>query len=182
MMKIGIDIDDTITNTRELQLVFWKEYVTENKNSNYGEELPTNINGFDDEYIDKFWDIYRVPLAYETTIKDGASRVINKLRSENNEIYIITSRPEAKYDDLHTNLLKWFQKNNIQIDKLYTNIRDKGQFVKDNDIDLLIDDDYNHCKKTIELGKKAIMFNNKNNDIININDWDAIYKYIKKAF
>ena len=55
-MKIAIDIDDTLTNTRENQLKLWKEFIKTNPNSNYSEELPHNINEFDaGEYIDESW-------------------------------------------------------------------------------------------------------------------------------
>ena len=38
-MKIAIDIDDTLTNTRDNQLRLWKEYITKYPNPNYTEEL-----------------------------------------------------------------------------------------------------------------------------------------------
>lgn len=179
MMKIAIDIDDTITNTKELQLIFWKEYIKKYPNKKYNEELPENINHFGDEYIDHFWDEYRIPLAYSITVKKDAKEVINKLREEKHKIIIVTSRSDRKYINHRKNLLNWFKSNNIQIDELYTGIRNKGIFIKEKNIDILIDDDYNHCKETISLGKKAIMFNNKNNKIKNINNWNKIYEYIQ---
>ena len=48
----------------------WKEYINNYPNKNYNEELPHNINEFDaGEYIDKFWELYRYKLSFESTYK-----------------------------------------------------------------------------------------------------------------
>ena len=52
-MNIGIDIDDTLTNTKELQIKYWQEYFFKKPHSNYTKELPSNINDFGDDYIGK---------------------------------------------------------------------------------------------------------------------------------
>ena len=50
-MKIAIDIDDTLTNTKDNQIKLWKEYYNKQPKVGFSEQLPSDINEFDaDEY------------------------------------------------------------------------------------------------------------------------------------
>lgn len=180
-MKIGIDIDDTLTNTKDLQIEKWKEYITKNPNPNYTSNIPDNINSFDDEYISNFWDTYREYLSFNPTFKENANIITKKLQEEGYELCIITSRPDHKYKNLKDRLKKWFQENDIHINTIYTDIRNKGQFCKDNNISILVDDSLNHIKEANELNVIGILFNNKNNyDGLQTNNWNELYEMIKK--
>ena len=106
-MKIAIDIDDTLTNTRDNQKRLWKEYINNYPNNDYNEELPYNINEFDaGEYIDKFWELYRYKLSFEATYKQDASTIINKLKEDGHDLCIVTARPDSGYDDLKGRIKK----------------------------------------------------------------------------
>lgn len=178
-MKIGIDIDDTITNTRDLQLKYWKEYVTKNPNGNYTEQLPTTINDFGDDYVQLFWDIYREQLSFQATVKEQVDFVTRKLRNDGHTLCIVTSRPDYKYENLRERLDDLFNKNNIGIDIIYTDVRNKGQFCRDNSIDLLIDDDIKHINSALENNIKAILFNDREDfDGLHCNNWLELYEII----
>lgn len=179
-MKIGIDIDDTLTNTKEAQLQYWKEYVSNNKSDIYSFNLPENINRFGDPYIDLFWDTYREAL-FAPPFKENAGEVISKLRKEGHIIYIITSRPKAKYDHLVDKLVNVFKSNNIEYDFIITDIKEKGKYISDNNIDILIDDDVLHCEDVYKHGKTAILFNKINNyNHFMTDDWKKVYDIISK--
>ena len=107
-MRIGIDIDDTLTNTIELQKSFWQEYHHNHPNDDYTDEIPKNINTFGFKYIEDYWDIYREELFYPE-FKENASLITNKLKKDGHELCVITSRPDYKYKDLHKRLEKWFK-------------------------------------------------------------------------
>ena len=109
-MRIGIDIDDTLTNTIELQKSFWQEYHHNHPNDDYTDEIPKNINTFSFKYIEDYWDIYREELFYPE-FKENASLITNKLKKDGHELCVITSRPDYKYKDLHKRLEKWFKEN-----------------------------------------------------------------------
>ncbi|MGN1338422.1 MAG: HAD hydrolase-like protein [Candidatus Coprovivens sp.] len=179
-MTLGIDIDDTLTNTKEKQKNIWKKYIKKYPTDKYTEKLPDNINSFNDEYISKFWDENRYELSYTTTFKNNASDILKKLHEEGYKICIITSRPDNKYKNLKKELINWFKENNIYTDKIYTNIRNKGIFCKENNIDILIDDSINHIEEAINNNIKAILFNNKK-DYKNyqVNNWNDLYQTIK---
>ena len=157
-MNIGIDIDDTLTNTKELQIKYWQEYFFKKPHSNYTKELPSNINDFGDDYIGTFWDNYREAL-FAPPIKENASLIIKKLNQEGHQLCIITSRPDNKYPNLKKRILTWFQENDINITEINTNIRDKALFCKEHNIDLLIDDSITHIKNATEYNIKTILFN-----------------------
>ena len=70
-MTIGIDLDDTLVNTRDLLKENWKKYIEENKIVEFTSELPDDINRFGNKIIDTFWDQYREEMAYPS-LKEGA--------------------------------------------------------------------------------------------------------------
>lgn len=180
-MKIAIDIDDTLTNTKDQQIILWKDYIKKNPNKNYTTEIPDNINSFDDEYISKFWDTYREQLSFTSSFKENADIITNKLHKEGHKLCIVTSRPDSKYDNLKERLSIWFKENNIYVDEINTDIRDKALYCKNNKYDLIIDDSIHHIIEANKLGIKTILFNNiKTYDGKQANNWLDIYKIIKE--
>ena len=178
-MKIGVDIDDTLINTKEQQIIYWKKYVTENPKTGYSLELPQTINDFGDEYVQNFWDIYREELSFRPTFKENASTVLNKLKKEGYTICVVTSRPDEKYDDLHKILKDWFQKNDIPIDYIFTNIREKATFCKEQNIDILIDDSILHCENCKLNNVQSILFRDTTEyNGLKTTDWNEIYTII----
>ena len=181
-MKIGIDIDDTLTNTEELQASYWKEYLNNHPNPDYNENIPKNINTFGFKYIEDFWDIYREQLFYPT-FKENAALITNKLKNEGYELSVITSRPDYKYKDLHKRLEEWFYDNNIPITTIYTNIKNKGHYCKKKNIDLLIDNDIAQIQEANKYKVKTILFNDLNEyDGLKTTNWLELYDIIKKEF
>lgn len=180
-MKIAIDIDDTLTNTRENQLKLWKEYITNYPSPNYSEELPHNINEFDaGAYIDKFWELYRYKLSFESTYKQDASTIIDKLINDGHELCIVTSRPDSGYDNLKERIIKGLKDNDVHINTIHTDARDKGPYCKEHGFDLLIDDNIKQILSAQKNGLKAILFN-KNNEYegLQTTTWKELYNIIK---
>lgn len=180
-MRIGIDIDDTLTNTKEQQIKCWKEYYNNNPKDGFNEILPSNINEFNvDEYLHIFWDTYRYKLSFESSYKKDCQKYIDKLIKDGHELCIITSRPDSKYKNLKEEIKESFKKNNININLIYTDIRNKGDFCFNNNIDLLVDDDIKHITNTQNNGIKAILFNeNINYKGLQVNNWKDLYNTIK---
>ena len=140
-MLIGIDIDVTLINTKEKQLIYWEEYVTKNPKEGYTKELPSTINYFDDKYINIFWDTYRKHLAFEPSFKDNVSEILHKLKKEGFKFCIVTARREEKCPNIKNKIKNWFKENNIPSDIIHTDVDNKGLFCKENNIDIFIDDD-----------------------------------------
>lgn len=179
-MKIGIDIDDTLINTRDLQIKFWKDYYISHPKDGYNTNLPPTINDFGDKYVQEFWDIYRLPLNFESTVKDDVPIITKKLKEDNHTLCIVTSRPKEKYNDLHKLIEDWAQKNDITFDIIYTDVRNKGEFCKDNNIDILIDDDIKHINNAIKNNVKGILFNtDPDYNGLKTTSWRELYDIIK---
>ena len=180
-MIIGIDIDDTLTNTKEMQSTYWKEYHHNNPNPDYTDEIPQNINTFGFKYIEDYWDIYREKLFYPT-FKDNASLIVNKLKDDGYTLCVITSRPDYKYKDLHKRLEEWFKDNNIPITTIYTNIKNKGHYCKKKKIDILIDNDIAQIEEANKYNIKTILFDDLEGYCgVKTNNWLDLYEIIKKG-
>ena len=181
-MKIAIDIDDTLTDTKDNQIKLWKEYIHNNPNPNYTEELPNNINEFDaGEYINNFWDTYREELSFKSPYKKDVAAIINKLKDDRHELCIVTSRPDEKYVNLKNKIILSLKLNKINIDKVYTNVRIKGAYCKEHNFDLLIDDNLKQIENANTNGIKTILFNyNPQYKGLQTTSWKKIYNIIKE--
>lgn len=182
-MRIGIDIDDTLVNTKSKQIILWEEYVIKNPRKGYTKQLPTFINDFSDEYVSIFWDTYREELSFGTTMKDNVVEVLNSLKKDGHTLCIVTARPKEKYNDLHERLTAWIKDNNLVIDEIYTGIREKGRFTKEANLDILIDDNANYCQSAILHGNKAILFNDiADYDGLKTTSWLEVEEMIRNNF
>ena len=132
-MNIGIDIDDTVSNTQEFKLAHGVEYcVNELKEFNLikpNEAYAIDIFGWDNETEKKFFNDYFIEKMIDIQPKILAKEVINKLKDEGHNIYFITARNdniisnslqvskewldknEFKYDDVFSNTARWFRRS-----------------------------------------------------------------------
>lgn len=181
-MKIAIDIDDTLTNTKDNQIKLWKEYYNNNPKKGFSEELPKDINEFNvDEYIGIFWDTYREELSFKSSYKKDVSIIIDKLKEDGHELSIVTSRPDDRYENLKEKIANALKSNNIHIDTIHTNARDKGIYCKEHNFDLLIDDNIKQIQSAKNNGLKGILFNEiKDYKGLQTNNWKDLYNIIKE--
>lgn len=191
-MNIGIDIDDTIAKTSDIIDFYAEKYTTE--------ILKRPFKLYDIDIIDPMWakylynwsseedseffDLYYESCMSEVLPKEGASTIINKL-SKNNNIFIITARWDRKNHIIYQITKNWLKENNIPYDNLFINHTDKRNIVKENNIDLFIDDNLKTCEDIANLGVKVFMMNSRLNQTLISNkcervySWDEIYTKIK---
>lgn len=194
-MKIGIDIDGVLNS----QYNFCIDYGTKfcNELGKYKLERIDVIDTTDmflwgDDVAHQFWNKYRKKLVITLPAKIYAAEVIQKLKEEKNEIYIITARknndewfPEDLKNDVEIITKEWLEKNKIYYDKIIFDVKDKGQYCSDNSIDIMIEDDPVNLRKLIN-NTNVIIFDypyNRNaefNKIIRAYSWYDIYYKIKK--
>lgn len=84
-MNIGLDLDDTICSTKEMIEKYADIYCDENK-------INQDILWQNTDYRFDFLNKYLEEIYSHVQIKNNAKQVINKLKSMNNKIYIITAR------------------------------------------------------------------------------------------
>lgn len=183
-MRIGIDVDNTITDTLPILKRYCKKYNDDIIKRN----LQMNEKGFavdnlyewtEEEKMDFINNIY--PKVFEDVkAKENASTIIKKLKEKGNTIYIITARTKIKEPYKVTQQM--LDKYNIVYDEIIVQ-KDKKQFCIDNNIDILIDDEpqnINFVSEIIPVIAFEYIYNEECNgkNIIKVQTWDEIYNII----
>lgn len=193
-MNIGIDIDGVLTDMeREITDYATKMCVEEQipikvDSSQYYE---SDSFGWNQEQVDKFWNKYLVPYIKESNSRKYAKEIINKLRKEENKIYIITARdengmPPEYYGKMQQLTKEWLNKQEIEYDKLiFAKDKEKLQKCIENNVEIMIEDSPNNIHD-ISTKISVIKFDcqyNKNirgEKIITAYSWYHIYDIIEK--
>lgn len=180
-MRIGIDLDDTICHTTEIVQKCLERYAKE-------EHLnPLDIMN-DEELKDKFYNSYLEEVYKNVEVKGNVVSVLRRLKHRGNQLYIITARSDdftKKKINVTQVTENWLEKNKIEVDAIITSAygETKAQACKDFKIDLMIDDDPYNYRKINAVGKKCLLFDDrerydmKNNYFTN---WLDIEKYIER--
>lgn len=193
-MRIGIDIDGVLNS----QYNFCIEYGTKFCNE-LGMYNLKNINSIDTEGMflwgedtaHKFWNKYRKDLVITLPAKIYSSEVIKKLKEEGHSIYIITARknnddwfPETLKKDVEKITKEWLNNNNIYYDEIAFDVKNKGTYCKEKNIDIMIEDDPKNLRNLIG-NTNIIIFDypyNRNKEFNNLTrgySWYDIYYKIK---
>ena len=153
-MRIGIDIDGVLTDIERFIADYETKYCIENN-------LPINIKaGEYDEYKTfnwteeqgiKFWNEYIVYYATKYPARDFAAEVIQKLKEEEHEIYIVTARndygvPKEYIGKMKDFVSQWLKDNNISYDKIIYTEGNKLPYCVGNYIELMIEDSPENIK------------------------------------
>lgn len=181
-MRIGIDIDDTITNSYELIFEQIGKYYNVNsymlmkKGCKY-EDILANEEKFPD--YQRFSREVVEGLIPTVSIKQGAKEVIKKLKDEGNEIILITARNAIEYSDPLNLTINFLKENDIYYDELHIAIKDKGKFCQENKINVLIDDSIRNCTsaKLHEIPHLLLdnTFNRDNQELNRVYGWQDVY-------
>ena len=114
-MRIGIDIDDTLIDSCEIV----EEYAYKHsKEYGDGSIILNNIdkilrgNFIEKEMIDFFND-YACEMGRKQKVKKNAKEIIDRLKDEENSIYIITARSDRFYKDVNKYVKEFLDENNI---------------------------------------------------------------------
>lgn len=187
-MKIGIDIDNVISNFNDVLLDEYLKHDKEVRNRGIIKEGAYIREMFD-------WTVEEENLFYRNNIEriakklniiNGAKEYIDKIKSEGNFIYIITGRDNGEYSDPVNMTKDWLNKLNIYYDELlFTNAYDKkskADICVRKQIDIMIDDSIGMCTNCINHGIKAFIMDTKYNrkaNIPRVHSWKEIYEMIK---
>ena len=188
-MRIGIDIDNVISNFNEVLL---NEYLLHDKELNNNGIINKNADyirkgmfDWSSEEEESFYKNNIERIAKSLTVIDGAKEYIDKLKADGYFIYIITGRDNGEYTDPYNMTKEWLNNYNIYYDKLIlTNAHNKHQkAIKclENSIDIMIDDSVSICKVCIESGITTILMDtpyNKYSNIKRVYDWQEFYEFV----
>lgn len=192
-MRIGIDIDDTLTDVKDELIKAGENYARslgkdikvdknfEDKNNN-GNKWQEMFQ-FNYDELKYFLKDIQESITNKAKPRENVVEVINKLKNDGNEIIIITARDSEFHDDPYKYSKDWLDKNNIYYDKLVVNARNKDDACIKEKIDLFIDDSESNCLKVKKAGIKTIRvcneIENSNSNLICFNNWNDIYSYIQ---
>lgn len=191
-MRIGIDIDGVLTDIERFMLDYGSKYCVENNiniNISLGEYDDTKMFNCSEEQAIEFWRKYIIDYFSNYPIRDLAKEVINKLKEENNEIYIITARneygvPQEFSGKIREITKEWLDKNEIAYDKLIFTEGSKLPYCIGNYIEVMIEDSPDNIKE-ISTKIPVICFNNywnsnmEGKNIIRAHSWYDVYDKIK---
>ena len=195
-MRIGIDIDGVLTDVERWQLDYGSKFYYER----YQKEIvdfegyDTNqIFNVDDKLDEEFWREYFKEYSLNVEARKFANEVIDKLKQDRHQIYIITARGSflshsADVMSIEENqqiVLNWLKNNHINYDKIIFSPEDKLDICKENNIDLMIEDKVDNINKISKI-IPVICFHAgynkdcKNSNIIRCYSWYDIYSKINK--
>lgn len=188
-MRIGVDIDGVLTNMERYQLDHYtKKYyelgiTLKDPFAYHTHEIFKSDKKFD-------YNMWREDSKYFfLPPRDFASEIINKLKDDGHEIYIVTARG-SRHDEERNNYIRnttfnWFKEHNINVDKVIFTSGSKLEVCKENNVDIMIED----MKENIEEISTKIpclvfdaIYNRdcKNENIIRVYSWYHIYSVIKE--
>lgn len=186
-MKIGIDIDGVIYNT---------ENEFRSKAELY-DLLELHKKG---QVNHKFWaqerydwtekekaqlkEKYFVSLSKNASLMPGAKEVIELLKQDGHELYIITARG-GDLKQMRFIMEEKLEKENLQFSKYYWAVKDKLEICKKEHLDLMIDDSAAICKTIAEHEIKTLYFRDVNREKLEetkylkeVNTWGEVYRQI----
>lgn len=192
-MRIGIDIDNTITNTTETILAYAKEYgesnninITVNSHKYFIEESL----GWNKKHAENFLKHYLTDIYENVSPKPDSIEVIKHLH-QNHSIILITSR-NKKFPFIKETTNEWLSKHRVSYDKLVMNdTNDLHHFSKldaclNNDIDIMIED---HHDLAVEISTEipVLLFDYPYNihveekNIFRVKKWLEVKEFIEKV-
>jgi uncharacterized HAD superfamily protein len=179
-MVIGLDIDDTITNSSELVMEYAKKYFN-STNEDYTNSI-LHAETIDGELLD-FYYKYLLELMKNYTLKENVKDVIDRLKLKGHKIIVITARAYTVQAGLIEITIDYFEKHNIVVDKMIFKSIDKLNACLENKVDIMVDDSISVLNTLKNTNIKTLLFssvNNKNQetDLIRINSWLELEKYI----
>jgi uncharacterized HAD superfamily protein len=187
-MKIGIDIDGVILDYERVLKTYGDLYdFIELKKSgivNRNEHYLNDRYDWTEEERMNFVNKYFVKLSKQTNLIPGAKFVIDMLQKDGNELIVISARG-GMIEEMKTVAREKLESEGILFNKYYWNQKDKLEVAQKEQIDLMIDDSYEVCKKLSANGIKTIYFRDKemkkiepNEYLREVSNWGEIYRII----
>lgn len=179
-MNIGLDIDDTMTNTSELKIEYFKKHFNiDDMNILIDMLNPGKIDG---ELLD-FFKNNLLEMSKRYTLKDNVKEVIDRLRLKGHKIFIITARAYTFVDGVIEATEEYLERHNIYFDNITYKAKDKRNACIENKIDIMVDDSIGVLEELKRCNIKTLLFNsmvneNKKTDFDRVSNWIELENYI----
>ncbi|MEE0092435.1 MAG: hypothetical protein UFD82_02785 [Bacilli bacterium] len=188
-MRIGIDIDNVISNFDEMLLETYLIHDKELRNTGIinpnAKYIRTGMFDWSNEEELSFYKDNIECIAKKLKVKEKAKEYIDRLHNDRHFIYIITGRDNGEYSEPYNMTKKWLDENNIYYDNLILtdayDMHAKSLECLKNDIDIMIDDSVRICSDLITSGITTILMDTPYNRKINIKrvkNWEEFYEFV----
>jgi len=187
-LNIGIDIDDTITNSSEVFVKYAKIYnqihnITYKINS--CELDQSKAFGWSIDNQKEFANQYLKQILKEAVPNKDSVEVIKKIKKLGCNIILITARKDSEIFGMYDFTKQWLIENHIEFDKLIINCDDKLKECTNNSVKIFIDDNYITCKKIFDSKKTLVLLYETNYnkmyddlELVKVKNWNEILKII----
>lgn len=189
-MKVGIDLDgvviDSETTFRTYEEIFDIDTVKGNNLINREEPKFQARYNWTEEQKQEFIEKYFLTVSKESNLMSGFIGVYNLLKKQGHEFVVVTARG-GFVKEMKDDAIRLLEENNIIFDKYYWKIDDKLKVCKNENIDIMIDDDWRIIKKLADNNIKTLYFRDtnlvkleENKYIKEVNNLGDIYRIIKE--
>lgn len=189
-MKIGIDLDgvviDSETTFRTYEEIFDIDTLKGSNLVNKEEPKFQARYNWTEEQEKAFIEKYFLTVSKESNLMAGFIGVYNILKKQGHEFVVITARG-GLVKEMKDDAIRLLEENKISFDKYYWKIDDKLEVCKNENVDIMIDDDWRIIKKLSEHNINTLYFRDtnlvklvENKHIKEVNNWGDIYRIIKK--
>ena len=182
-MIIGIDIDDTLTETFDHMIPCVAEYFgvsadeLRQRNISYN-NLPEEWKEEELKICKKYCD----SIIEDTPFKTDAAWAMQKLHEQGHKIVIITARTTAFYSDPYKTTIKELANGGIVYDKLICTL-DKASACTAEKVSLFVDDTIANCEAVSQVGIPVLVMNSKVNKSMEtsfdrVSNWSEVLEKI----
>jgi len=174
-MRIGLDLDDTICSTNKVIKKYEDKYCQE-------KEITNDLLWSNEKNKNEFLNKYLETIYMEAKLKNNSKKIINELKKNGNQIFIITARSNKYINKSMDEFIKdYLKKKNIKVDSIIINSKDKVNACKELNIDIILEDNLYNYEQLIKNSINAILYdelNNYQNISKRITNWKDFIKFI----
>ena len=185
-MVIGVDLDDTITNSFEDLMPFFAEYF--GLDLNYCKENNYSYNNFPEELKDKKNEFVKYlqerKLLNKISVKENAIQVLKGLHELGCRIIIITSRNDSILPNAFLETKSFLEQNGITYDALYCE-HDKHKILLAEGVEMFIDDSikgliYNKYVCKYHLLFSSVLNQKEESEFSRVSSWIEIREIVER--
>ena len=190
-MKIGVDLDGVVFDSEKDFRIYSElfdliELKQNSKMDNSNIRFQDRFKWTEEE-TESFLKKYHKKIIKEANYMPGAIKILKMLKEEGNNLIIITARGGMNEEIIELTKERLDNDNMNIFDKYYWKTENKDEICVQENIDIMIDDSYDKCKKisnakinTIYL-KDAPSYDLEENKYLKVlYNWGEIYRYIKE--
>lgn len=178
-MRIGIDLDNTITDLHESIIKHGSIYnkkINGNGIKNKDVYEIEDIFDWNKEDCINFRRYVTENILQSINPREDVCKYLGKIQNQH-EIYIITARNNKEIKNIYDFTYNWLIDKKIPFTKLIIEENDKGKACFDNKIDIFVDDLAEHLEKALKTVNKVYIFNNVFNDTKENKKYERLYSF-----